>query len=196
MTGGKKGCNAKTFRSQNLFKWNYMSFISTLRQLFGSGSTYSVVSFYLLLFFCNHMWRMQNVESANFLSHISVPHPQPSVLIVSYIESAKAAAQFGFYQKAEWKPDDSMIAVAVSTQLHLLILYLQFDWCPSGLLSCKYNMLKYNHNLRAYFKNSILTTGKLTANFCNIEWVWLCCSLQMKYSHLDPEIIFSHFTHQ
>lgn len=26
----------------------------------------------------------------------------------------KAAAQFGFYQKAEWKPDDSMIAVAVS----------------------------------------------------------------------------------
>ncbi|KAJ4926366.1 hypothetical protein JOQ06_008542, partial [Pogonophryne albipinna] len=37
----------------------------------------------------------------------------PSVLIVSYIESAKAATQFGFYQKAEWKPDDSMIAVAV-----------------------------------------------------------------------------------
>ncbi|XP_040013120.1 guanine nucleotide exchange factor subunit RIC1 isoform X2 [Xiphias gladius] len=36
----------------------------------------------------------------------------PSVLIVSYIESAKAAAQFGFYQKAEWKPDNSMIAVA------------------------------------------------------------------------------------
>ena len=81
----------------------------------------------LVVVFCNHMWRMQNVESANFLSHISVPHPQPSVLIVSYIESAKAAAQFGFYQKAEWKPDDSMIAVAVSTQLHLLILYLQFD---------------------------------------------------------------------
>lgn len=44
-----------------------------------------------------------------------VSHPQPSVLIVSYIESAKAAAQFGFYQKAEWKPDDSMIAVAVSS---------------------------------------------------------------------------------
>lgn len=44
-----------------------------------------------------------------------LPLPQPSVLIVSYIESAKAATQFGFYQKAEWKPDDSMIAVAVST---------------------------------------------------------------------------------
>lgn len=44
-----------------------------------------------------------------------VSHLQPSVLIVSYIESAKAAAQFGFYQKAEWKPDDSMIAVAVSS---------------------------------------------------------------------------------
>lgn len=47
---------------------------------------------------------------------------QPSVLIVSYIESAKAAAQFGFYQKAEWKPDDSMIAVAVSTTLWEVIL--------------------------------------------------------------------------
>lgn len=38
---------------------------------------------------------------------------QPSVLVVSYIESEKAATQFGFYQQAEWKPDDSMIAVAV-----------------------------------------------------------------------------------
>lgn len=50
-----------------------------------------------------------------FSPHPLVSHPQPSVLIVSYIESAKAAAQFGFYQKAEWKPDDSMIAVAVSS---------------------------------------------------------------------------------
>lgn len=64
---------------------------------------------------------------AHFLSHISVFHPQPSVLIVSYIESAKAAAQFGFYQKAEWKPDDSMIAVAVSTPFGNVISYLQFD---------------------------------------------------------------------
>lgn len=64
---------------------------------------------------------------AHFLSHISVSHPQPSVLIVSYIESAKAAAQFGFYQKAEWKPDDSMIAVAVSTAFGNVISYLQFD---------------------------------------------------------------------
>lgn len=117
----QKHSDLKTYLNETL-----MSFISTMRHLFGSGSTYSVVSF-TWCFFCNHMWRMQNVKSANFLSHISVPHPQPSVLIVSYIESAKAAAQFGFYQKAEWKPDDSMIAVAVSTQLHLLILYLQFD---------------------------------------------------------------------
>lgn len=39
---------------------------------------------------------------------------QPSVLIVSYIESVKAATRFGFYQQSEWKPDDSMIAVVVS----------------------------------------------------------------------------------
>uniref|UniRef100_A0A674N3D7 Protein RIC1 homolog n=1 Tax=Takifugu rubripes TaxID=31033 RepID=A0A674N3D7_TAKRU len=48
-------------------------------------------------------------------TQLSIWYSRPSVLIVSYIESAKAAAQFGFYQKAEWKPDDSMIAVAVST---------------------------------------------------------------------------------
>ncbi|XP_060917525.1 guanine nucleotide exchange factor subunit RIC1 [Labrus mixtus] len=45
---------------------------------------------------------------------------RPSVLIVSYIESAKAAAQFGSYQKAEWKPDDSMIAVATANGYILL----------------------------------------------------------------------------
>uniref|UniRef100_H2UL31 Protein RIC1 homolog n=1 Tax=Takifugu rubripes TaxID=31033 RepID=H2UL31_TAKRU len=44
-------------------------------------------------------------------TQLSIWYSRPSVLIVSYIESAKAAAQFGFYQKAEWKPDDSMIAV-------------------------------------------------------------------------------------
>uniref|UniRef100_A0AAR2J5Z7 Protein RIC1 homolog n=1 Tax=Pygocentrus nattereri TaxID=42514 RepID=A0AAR2J5Z7_PYGNA len=47
-------------------------------------------------------------------TQLSVWFSRPSVLVVSYIESAKAAAQFGFYQQAEWKPDDSMIAVAVT----------------------------------------------------------------------------------
>lgn len=73
--------------------------------------------------------------SAHFLSHIPVSHPQPSVLIVSYIESAKAAAQFGFYQKAEWKPDDSMIAVAVSAPLCCMMSNVQFDPC-SLEMSC------------------------------------------------------------
>uniref|UniRef100_A0A8C5BGM0 Protein RIC1 homolog n=1 Tax=Gadus morhua TaxID=8049 RepID=A0A8C5BGM0_GADMO len=45
-------------------------------------------------------------------TQLSIWFSRPSVLIVSYIESAKAAAQFGSYQCAEWKPDDSMIAVA------------------------------------------------------------------------------------
>ncbi|KAL1253507.1 hypothetical protein QQF64_018200, partial [Cirrhinus molitorella] len=44
----------------------------------------------------------------------------PSVLIVSYIESGKAAAQFGFYQQVEWKPDDSMIAVTAANGYVLL----------------------------------------------------------------------------
>lgn len=74
--------------------------------------------------------------SAHFLSRIPVSHPQPSVLIVSYIESAKAAAQFGFYQKAEWKPDDSMIAVAVSTPLcRMMSKNVHFDGC-SLEMSC------------------------------------------------------------
>lgn len=92
--------------------------------IFGSDSAYSVmeVGVFLLI-----LVAICGSQMAHFLSHIPIPHPQPSVLIVSYIESAKAAAQFGFYQKAEWKPDDSMIAVAVSTPLNLLILYLQFD---------------------------------------------------------------------
>uniref|UniRef100_A0A8C1SMT5 Protein RIC1 homolog n=1 Tax=Cyprinus carpio TaxID=7962 RepID=A0A8C1SMT5_CYPCA len=45
-------------------------------------------------------------------TQISIWFSRPSVLIVSYIESGKAAAQFGFYQQVEWKADDSMIAVA------------------------------------------------------------------------------------
>ncbi|XP_016894342.1 guanine nucleotide exchange factor subunit RIC1 isoform X2 [Cynoglossus semilaevis] len=53
-------------------------------------------------------------------TQLSVWFSRPSVLIVSYIESAKAAAQFGFYQKAEWKLDDSMIAVATAKGYILL----------------------------------------------------------------------------
>ncbi|KAG1962719.1 RAB6A-GEF complex partner protein [Pimephales promelas] len=52
-------------------------------------------------------------------TQISIWFSRPSVLIVSYIESGKAAAQFGFYQQVEWKPDDSMIAVAhIDDALH------------------------------------------------------------------------------
>ncbi|XP_051959648.1 guanine nucleotide exchange factor subunit RIC1-like [Xyrauchen texanus] len=53
-------------------------------------------------------------------TQISIWFSRPSVLIVSYIESGKAAAQFGFYQQAEWKPDDSMIAVAAANGYVLL----------------------------------------------------------------------------
>ncbi|KAL6470644.1 hypothetical protein MHYP_G00217630 [Metynnis hypsauchen] len=53
-------------------------------------------------------------------TQLSVWFSRPSVLVVSYIESAKAATQFGFYQKAEWKPDDSMIAVAAANGYVLL----------------------------------------------------------------------------
>ncbi|XP_040914782.1 guanine nucleotide exchange factor subunit RIC1 isoform X2 [Toxotes jaculatrix] len=53
-------------------------------------------------------------------TQLSIWFSRPSVLIVSYIESAKAAAQFGFYQRAEWKPDDSMIAVATAKGYILL----------------------------------------------------------------------------
>ncbi|XP_072309177.1 guanine nucleotide exchange factor subunit RIC1 [Eucyclogobius newberryi] len=47
-------------------------------------------------------------------TQLSIWFSRPSVLIVSYIESAKAAAQFGSYEKAEWKPDDTMVAVATA----------------------------------------------------------------------------------
>uniref|UniRef100_A0A8B9RAH5 Protein RIC1 homolog n=1 Tax=Astyanax mexicanus TaxID=7994 RepID=A0A8B9RAH5_ASTMX len=53
-------------------------------------------------------------------TQLSIWFSRPSVLVVSYIESAKAAAQFGFYQQAEWKPDDSMIAVAAANGYVLL----------------------------------------------------------------------------
>lgn len=91
---------------------------------------------------------------AHFLSHISVSHPQPSVLIVSYIESAKAAAQFGFYQKAEWKPDDSMIAVAVSTPFGNVISYLQFDWSAYVLPQA---LLLQNTKVDTNCRNVVLT---------------------------------------
>ncbi|XP_051732779.1 guanine nucleotide exchange factor subunit RIC1 isoform X3 [Ctenopharyngodon idella] len=53
-------------------------------------------------------------------TQISIWFSRPSVLIVSYIESGKAAAQFGSYQQVEWKPDDSMIAVAAANGYVLL----------------------------------------------------------------------------
>uniref|UniRef100_A0A8C1SQK7 Protein RIC1 homolog n=1 Tax=Cyprinus carpio TaxID=7962 RepID=A0A8C1SQK7_CYPCA len=53
-------------------------------------------------------------------TQISIWFSRPSVLIVSYIESGKAAAQFGFYQQVEWKADDSMIAVAAENGYVLL----------------------------------------------------------------------------
>lgn len=53
-------------------------------------------------------------------SQINIWFSRPSVLIVSYIESGKAAAQFGSYQQAEWKPDDSMIAVSAANGYVLL----------------------------------------------------------------------------
>lgn len=53
-------------------------------------------------------------------TQISIWFSRPSVLIVSYIESGKAATQFGFYQQVEWKADDSMIAVAAENGYVLL----------------------------------------------------------------------------
>ncbi|XP_034047532.1 RAB6A-GEF complex partner protein 1 isoform X2 [Thalassophryne amazonica] len=66
-------------------------------------------------------------------TQLSIWFNRPSVLIVSYIESAKAAAQFGFYQKAEWKPDNSMIAVATANGYILL-----FDVLGRGDDKCLY----------------------------------------------------------
>ncbi|MEE6459177.1 hypothetical protein FKM82_000562 [Ascaphus truei] len=60
--------------------------------------------------------------------------PRPSsvfgtadVLIVSYKESAKAAAQFGAYKQAEWRPDSSMIVIATANGYILF-----FDIVPVG----------------------------------------------------------------
>ncbi|KAM9794413.1 guanine nucleotide exchange factor subunit RIC1 isoform X2 [Syngnathus typhle] len=57
-------------------------------------------------------------------TQLSIWFSRPSVLIASYVESTKAVAQFGFYQKAEWKPDDSMIAVATAKGYVLLFSVL------------------------------------------------------------------------
>ncbi|KAI1904804.1 hypothetical protein AGOR_G00009450 [Albula goreensis] len=66
-------------------------------------------------------------------TQLSIWFSRPSVLIVSYVESAKAAAQFGFYQQAEWKPDDSMIAVVAANGYILL-----FDVMGGGEDKCLY----------------------------------------------------------
>ncbi|XP_055009421.1 guanine nucleotide exchange factor subunit RIC1 isoform X3 [Boleophthalmus pectinirostris] len=66
-------------------------------------------------------------------TQLSIWFSRPSVLIVSYIESVKAATQFGSYEKAEWKPDDSMIAVA-SAKGYVLM----FDVLGGGDDRCLY----------------------------------------------------------
>uniref|UniRef100_UPI00398E6DA7 guanine nucleotide exchange factor subunit RIC1 isoform X2 n=1 Tax=Pristiophorus japonicus TaxID=55135 RepID=UPI00398E6DA7 len=66
-------------------------------------------------------------------TQISLWYSRPSVLIVSYKESAKAASQFGSYEKTEWKSDSSMIAVATANGYILL-----FDIVYSGQEKCLY----------------------------------------------------------
>ncbi|GCC34300.1 hypothetical protein chiPu_0012773 [Chiloscyllium punctatum] len=66
-------------------------------------------------------------------TQISLWYSRPSVLIVSYKESAKAASQFGSYERTEWKPDSSMIAVATANGYILL-----FDIVCSGQEKCLY----------------------------------------------------------
>ncbi|XP_041080564.1 guanine nucleotide exchange factor subunit RIC1-like isoform X2 [Polyodon spathula] len=60
-------------------------------------------------------------------TQISIWYSRPSVLIVSYKESAKAASQFGSYEQAEWRPDSTMIAVATANGYILL-----FDILAAG----------------------------------------------------------------
>uniref|UniRef100_A0A8D2L7A4 Guanine nucleotide exchange factor subunit RIC1 n=1 Tax=Varanus komodoensis TaxID=61221 RepID=A0A8D2L7A4_VARKO len=48
-------------------------------------------------------------------SQLSIWYNRPSVLIVSYKESPKAALQFGCYDQAEWRPDSTMIAVSTAS---------------------------------------------------------------------------------
>ncbi|KAG5272996.1 hypothetical protein AALO_G00171580 [Alosa alosa] len=78
-------------------------------------------------------------------TQLSIWFSRPSVLIVSYIESVKAATRFGFYQQSEWKPDDSMIAVVASKGYILLFdvvgggddKYLYEPVYPKGSLRVK-----------------------------------------------------------
>ncbi|XP_053322022.1 guanine nucleotide exchange factor subunit RIC1 isoform X2 [Spea bombifrons] len=60
-------------------------------------------------------------------TQLSIWYSRPSVLIASYKESAKAAAQFGAYIQSEWRPDSSMIVIA-STNGYILF----FDIVPAG----------------------------------------------------------------
>ncbi|CAH6966433.1 Ric1 [Phodopus roborovskii] len=45
-------------------------------------------------------------------ARLSIWYSRPSVLIVTYKESAKSSTQFGSYKQAEWRPDSTMIAVS------------------------------------------------------------------------------------
>nr|KAF6434367.1 RIC1-like protein, RAB6A GEF complex partner 1 [Molossus molossus] len=47
-------------------------------------------------------------------ARLSIWYSRPSVLIVTYKESAKSSSQFGSYKQAEWKPDSTMIAVSTA----------------------------------------------------------------------------------
>ncbi|XP_023656985.2 guanine nucleotide exchange factor subunit RIC1-like [Paramormyrops kingsleyae] len=47
-------------------------------------------------------------------THLDIWFSWPSALIVSYSESAESAARFGPYQQAEWKTDDTMIALGTA----------------------------------------------------------------------------------
>ncbi|KAL4604853.1 RAB6A-GEF complex partner protein 1-like isoform X1 [Arapaima gigas] len=53
-------------------------------------------------------------------TQVGVWFGRPSVLIVSYTESAKAASRCGPYRLAEWKGDDTMLAIATASG-HLLL---------------------------------------------------------------------------
>uniref|UniRef100_A0A4W3INZ1 Protein RIC1 homolog n=1 Tax=Callorhinchus milii TaxID=7868 RepID=A0A4W3INZ1_CALMI len=66
-------------------------------------------------------------------SQLSLWYSRPSVLIVSYKESAKATSHLGSYERTEWKPDSSMLAVATANGYILL-----FDIVSSGEEKCLY----------------------------------------------------------
>ncbi|XP_018415809.1 PREDICTED: RAB6A-GEF complex partner protein 1 isoform X1 [Nanorana parkeri] len=47
-------------------------------------------------------------------TQLSIWYSRPSVLVASYKESAKTAAQFGAYKLSEWRPDSSVIVIATA----------------------------------------------------------------------------------